>query len=400
MQTTDNLRSPRRTSASTAIAVHAVLLSLSGAWWLADGGPWVQVAALSLPVAVGAIWVASQLVTVLGPALRSERLAELLRVSLVAMSGAASIAMTNVGLAVLTGGASSAQLLFEAVRNTLLALPVALVMTMAVGALLSVRFPGRAHLRLTLRRTGFAVVGASLVFTGAGVLPRTATPTADAATAEDGPCPTGAPTKSFDVQSINVDIPYNRFGDHDPNGRMYVLSNRIADVREQEASQEVSIGLRDDPIQPLVIRANQGECVSITYTNNADGGDFGLHVDGLPFASDSSGDAVGRNAASNPAKGGSRTYRYWIPVDPTLEGAHYLHPGPGFRDVANHGLFGSLVVESPGSTYLDPNAQSEAQARPPSPAGKQSSGQRATRSSARTCSCTTRSATRTIVTPC
>ena len=36
-----------------------------------------------------------------------------------------------------------------------------------------------------------------------------------------------------------------------------------------------------------------------------------------------------------------------------MEGAHYLRPGPGFRDQVSHGLFGSLSVEPAGSTYRD-----------------------------------------------
>src|SRR5205807_9492677 len=39
--------------------------------------------------------------------------------------------------------------------------------------------------------------------------------------------------------------------------------------------------------------------------------------------------------------------------DPTLEGAHYMRPGPGNRDAVSHGLFGVLAVEPPGSSYLN-----------------------------------------------
>ena len=52
--------------------------------------------------------------------------------------------------------------------------------------------------------------------------------------------------------------------------------------------------------------------------------------------------------------GGTATYTYWIPDDPTLEGAHYLHPGAGNRQAVAHGLFGALIVEPPGSTYRNP----------------------------------------------
>src|SRR4051794_23599967 len=173
------------------------------------------------------------------------------------------------------------------------------------------------------------------------------------------PCPSGAPVKHFDVTALNVDIPLNRFGDHDPLGKMYVLNNRIDDVRQQEQDRKVSIGLQGgDAIQPLVIRANEGDCVEMTLTNSA-GDDYGAHIDGLQFSTDSSGDAVGDNLGSAVPNGGSTTYRYFVPEDPRLEGAHYIHPGPGNREATAHGLFGSLVVEPPGSTYLDPNGPGE-----------------------------------------
>src|SRR5471032_265969 len=170
------------------------------------------------------------------------------------------------------------------------------------------------------------------------------------------PCAAGAPVKSFDVQAINVDITLNRFGDHDPTGKMYVLSSRVAAVRAQEVAglpNRDSIGLREDAIQPLVLRANEGDCVEITFTNNASGGPYGIHLDGLAFDAGSSGDAVGQNFPSDVALGASRTYRYFVPNDPALEGAHYLRPGPGNRQAVAHGLFGALVVEPPGSSYLN-----------------------------------------------
>src|SRR3954453_1367836 len=168
------------------------------------------------------------------------------------------------------------------------------------------------------------------------------------------PCPTDAPVKRFNVTALDVKIPLNRFGDNDPAGKMYVLDEPIPAVRTEEASQKVSIGLRDDAIQPLVIRANLGDCVEIAYTNHASGGEYGVHIDGLAFNVASSGDAVGRNTASSVPAGRSRTYRYYVPRDKELEGTHYLHPGPGYRQAVSHGLFGALAVEPEGSTYLDP----------------------------------------------
>jgi hypothetical protein len=113
---------------------------------------------------------------------------------------------------------------------------------------------------------------------------------------------------------------------------MYALQQMIPALRAQEAAHQVSIGLRDDPIQPLVVRANMGDCVEIDFRNQATG-EFGVHIDGLAFDVASSGDAVGNNTASSLANNGtSRLYRYYVPKDPELEGAHYIRPGPGNRD--------------------------------------------------------------------
>ena len=217
------------------------------------------------------------------------------------------------------------------------------------AALVMVR-PGVATAR---RRLGVAGVFALLAS-----LPTFAQPVVAAAAAAPAPvgnpCPAGAPTKHFDVVSLDVNITLNRFGDHDPGGHMFALASQVAAVRAEEASHHVSVGLHGDAIQPLVIRANLGDCVDITFTNQLRDGDVGLHIDGLAFKVDSSGDAIGANASSVTARGATRNYRYYVPVDPSLEGARYIHPGPNNRALVNHGLFGSLVVEQLGSQYLHP----------------------------------------------
>ncbi len=161
----------------------------------------------------------------------------------------------------------------------------------------------------------------------------------------------GTVDRSFDVVAIDVDITLNAFGDHDATGHMYALASAVPAIRAAEASHRVTPGLRDDPIQPLVIRANEGDCVEIRYTNQAAGGAFGLHIDGLAFTASGSGDSLGTNRSSAPSTGESATYRYYVPLDDTLEGLHYIHPGPGFRTQVGHGLFGALAIEPPGSTY-------------------------------------------------
>ena len=294
--------------------------------------------------------------TRLATTLDDVRLGELVWICASAVSGAAGVALVGGALDRLDGSTADAA---GIALNALMALPVTLAAAVTASVVAAVRVPGRSTLARRVRTLAVAATGGALLVALVGLAPPTTANAAPAAlAADDGPCPVGAPEKRFDVQSINVDIPLNRFGDHDPKGRMYALSSQIDEIRSEEASREVSIGLRDDAIQPLVIRANGGDCVTITYKNNADGGDFGLHIDGLPFAAGNE-EAVGANSTTEPAKGDSRTYTYYIPLNRTLEGSHYLHPGPGFRAFVNHGLFGSLVVEPPGSTYLDPNAADE-----------------------------------------
>jgi len=86
-------------------------------------------------------------------------------------------------------------------------------------------------------------------------------------------CPAAALVRSYHVLAINVELTLNRFLDHDPNGRMYVLESDLARVRREEmqnreargdrAEPAVSLGLQGDAIQRLVLRVNQGECLRI-----------------------------------------------------------------------------------------------------------------------------------------
>ncbi|KQZ87450.1 hypothetical protein ASD62_17865 [Phycicoccus sp. Root563] len=168
-------------------------------------------------------------------------------------------------------------------------------------------------------------------------------------------CFAGGPAdKVFDVTAMDVDIPLNRFGDHDPKGKIYTLTSQVAAVKAQALSQKVSVGLHGDAIQPLVIRANEGDCVQVKFTNRSTTGSYGFHIDGLEFTLASSGNTLGKNPAATVPLNATRTYRFSVPDDPREEGGHYIHPGPGFRAAVNHGLFGALVVEPKGSTYWDP----------------------------------------------
>jgi manganese oxidase len=223
--------------------------------------------------------------------------------------------------------------------------------------------------------TAFAKVG------GSGMTPTTSTA---------NPCST-APHDTFNISAINVKITLNQYGVNDPNGLMYTLDSNISAVRAEEAAGTVSSGEGNDPIQPLVLRAHEGDCVTINLTNrttfglaamdqppvpttdpadacstppNCDGilqqtapENISWNVDGLPglTAADVSS-AVGNNPDNTAAPG--KTASYTVYMDPALGvGGHLFHTTGDNRQLQDHGLFGTLISEPPGSQWLDPNTQ-------------------------------------------
>ena len=157
----------------------------------------------------------------------------------------------------------------------------AAILVLALGAAAAVRTRPRRIWRRVVRpmlrpagRMGLTITVVAGSLAGAVVA---------ASPANAGGSCSGATTRTFNVVAIDVDIVVNRFGDHDPYGYMYVLADREDEVRAQEAAlraasslpvtdpnaAKVSIGLAQDPIQPLVLRARLGECVVINLHEQA-----------------------------------------------------------------------------------------------------------------------------------
>src|SRR3954464_8325377 len=277
-----------------------------------------------------------------------------------ALAAAAALAVGNQLRLVSLDGAGTGLPVLDLLGDAVTVLPVVvavLVLGRAWGRMRSGASPVQR-----LRAVAGAVIASAVALAMVALAPvaQASAPTAATPSATGSCLDGGGVDRYYDVTATDVNIPINRFGDHDPKGKMYVLTSRLAAVRAQQTSQKVSVGLRDDAIQPLVIRANEGDCVEVRLTNIATGGPFGMHIDGLEFDLGSSGDAVGQNAASDVAAGQTRTYRFAIPLDRRLEGGHYIHPGPGNRAAVSHGLFGALVVEPPGSTYWNASVAGKA----------------------------------------
>ncbi|MFQ5449614.1 MAG: multicopper oxidase domain-containing protein [Nitrospinaceae bacterium] len=176
-------------------------------------------------------------------------------------------------------------------------------------------------------------------------------------------CPSSVPVKSYDVTAINVEITLNQWGDYFP-GYMYVLTKDLKKVRDEEERNAkargdeldpgaVTTGLQGDAIQPLVLRANQGDCVRIKVRNQVEDEDVGFQVNGSAMIISSSGLP---DTAASPgaiiASGESQDFEWYIPID-EQEGSHTIQSHAG-RDPSALGLVGAFIVEPRGSKYLDP----------------------------------------------
>jgi hypothetical protein len=202
------------------------------------------------------------------------------------------------------------------------------------------------------------------------------------------PCPTKAPQRPYNISLVRQDIVYNAYGEHDPNGTAYVLDSDL------DAKGKPKAGTH---LKPLVIRANEGDCLNITLTNRLPatgttvvagdpvnpvelvagsgtssvtnnvngtvqtvqptwpaGARASLHASGLVryAAAGGDGSVVGYNYDSTVKPGGSITYKYY--VDSRGIGVANLSDFGNLRGTRHHGAWGALVVEPKGSTYLDP----------------------------------------------
>ena len=213
-------------------------------------------------------------------------------------------------------------------------------------------------------------------------------------------CPPGSTFKSFDVSVIDVPITYNRYGDNDPYGLAYVLTADAAAIRA---------GTK--PLEPLVLRANEGDCIVVNLTNDVDWDFFSQHgnlgtldgdapmplepvppapVDpGEPVPPDpgppwfagnrvsmhpsllrydvrtSDGTTVGYSLDQTAGPGQTRSYLWYAdeisyddPLNPTglTDGELGVVPLTPFGDVRghrHHGLLAALVVGPPDATFHD-----------------------------------------------
>ncbi|HJT84770.1 MAG TPA: multicopper oxidase domain-containing protein, partial [Nitrososphaeraceae archaeon] len=170
---------------------------------------------------------------------------------------------------------------------------------------------------------------------------------------------------TFNVHAIEVDIVYNAFGFHDPDGRMYVLEEDKDKVLQKVAQNP---GKNVPEVQPLAIRTNIGQCVEIKFTNDLRKEYASIHPTGVGLdPNKDDGTFVGFNEDTTVPPGQSITYRWF----PDVEGAHFFSDAARqvvesdlsllgdwaseeLQSLRQHGLFGALMVEPQGATWTDP----------------------------------------------
>ena len=204
--------------------------------------------------------------------------------------------------------------------------------------------------------------------------------------------PSCAVTRAYQVDAINVDIPYNRWGTNseagttnlDADGMVYVLRQDKEAVKNWDVPLGHKRGPDDsyvklaagesDPTsgrrlrpRPLMLRANVGDCVKVTFTNDLNERQFGgelasprasIHVHGAAYdVQTSDGSKVGFNDDTTVGRGSSIQYTWLAPAQ---EGAYLFHDhgalagSEGDGGATVHGLFGALAVEPAGSSWADP----------------------------------------------
>ena len=106
-------------------------------------------------------------------------------------------------------------------------------------------------------------------------------------------------------------------------------------------------------IQPLVIRANQGDCVKMTLRNQMEGEDGSLFIQASSMIVSATGKpATTTNPESIVAPGKTQEFEWYI--HPHMqEGVRQFHSYSHDRELTVMGLFGAFIVEPKGSKYVD-----------------------------------------------
>ena len=142
-----------------------------------------------------------------------------------------------------------------------------------------------------------------------------------------------------------------------------MLDENLDKVRAEEAKNKeardkegfdpgaVIPGVQAQWIQPLVFRANQGDCVKIKLSNKLEegGGPVSLHIHGSSMVASATGAAATTTNPDSVVEEKKTGEFEWYIHPNTQEGVRQFHTYAQDRELTVMGLFGAFVVEPRGS---------------------------------------------------
>ncbi|MFR9194950.1 MAG: copper oxidase, partial [Ruminococcus sp.] len=167
--------------------------------------------------------------------------------------------------------------------------------------------------------------------------------------------------KVFEIAVVQAKVTYNRYGWHDPQGRFFVLKEDLeyhggldSYIRKVEEQKIV--------VEPLVIRANAGDCIEFRFTNL-----LPERLEENPFQMETLTDIVGHHVhlvkfdtivSDGAANGwnniaGARQYETLIErffADAELRTV-FFHDHLFANSHQMHGMFGAMIIEEAGATF-------------------------------------------------
>lgn len=170
--------------------------------------------------------------------------------------------------------------------------------------------------------------------------------------------PTQQKCRLYEIEAIEIPIVYNKYGDYDPNGLVYVLkkdAKRIQEGAWRNFSQEIPQPYEE--VKPLVIRANVGDKVKIVFTHSLNRS-LSIHVQGLGYdVQTSDGACVGYNRDSTTKN--QIIYTWYANREGVYSFQDMGDTRSGEEGTNVHGLFGAIIVEAAESRWLDPETGAE-----------------------------------------
>ena len=170
-------------------------------------------------------------------------------------------------------------------------------------------------------------------------------------------------TRCYEIKAIEIPIVYNKYGDHDPNGLLYVLKKDAERIRKGALCNfSPEIPQPYEEVKPLVIRANAGDCIEFRFTNL-----LPERLEESPFQMETLTDIVGHHVhlvkfdtivSDGAANGwnniaGARRYETLIErfFANTELRTVFFHDHLFANSHQMHGMFGAMIIEEAGATF-------------------------------------------------